>query len=140
MMNVTQLSAKYFRWMVRTACYSYIIYRLVCMGMRMCGFDELASKVSGLIEVPMEIATVFVFVTGLLFMLLWRLIARTSPESLTTFYNASSGLRMLLALAVITTYYFVCGQEAITPMALVFMAMYFLQLIVHSAFFTKYLK
>lgn len=140
MMDVAKLSGTYMRWMIRLGCFPYIIYWIACMAIKSFWNEDLAAQIKETADIPMAIACLFVIVTGFLFMLLWRMIAKNSPESLTTFYNASSGLRMLLALGVITTYYFVFGQEAITPMAIVFMVMYFLQLIVHSAFFTKYLK
>lgn len=140
MMDVRTLSARYFRWMLRTACYSYIFYNIITIGLNLIGKDILAYNLYKLIGIPMVISCLFIIVTALLFVLLWKLIAKHSPESITTFFNASSGLRMLLALAVITCYYFVYGQEKITPMALTFIAMYFLQLIVHTTFFTKYLK
>lgn len=140
MMDIKTLSGKYLRWMLRLACYSYIIYKVACVGMRICGYDDLAGTLNALLEAPMIISEIFVILTALLFVMLWRIIARKSPESLTVFYNASSGLRMLLALAVISVYYMICGSEMITPFALTFMVVYFLQLIVHSVFFTKYLK
>lgn len=139
MMDVKELSKKYLGWMLRLAFYTYIISRIVIMSIGAAGYLELHEKAMS-IFIPLVISVLFVALTSLLFAWLWRVIAKNSPESLTTFYNASSGLRMLLALAVLTAYYLIEGQEMMMPMALTFMTMYFLQLIVHSFFFTKYLK
>lgn len=140
-MRVGQLAAKYFRWMVRAACFAFIVYWIVERTLlNLLDNIEVATWMHETLYIPVIISVLFVVVSSLLFALLWKTIARTSPDSLTTFYSASSGLRMLLALAVITAYYFIAGKENILPMALTFMAFYFLQLAIHTTFFTKYLK
>lgn len=67
----------------------------------------------------------------------WRTIVKRSPDSLTTFYTAVSGFRMLLALATMFVYYLIEGRAAMLPFFLVFMTFYFANLIHHSAFFAR---
>ena len=62
---------------------------------------------------------------------IWRLVATNHPDSLTTFFTALSGFRMLLA------YYLIAGRDAMLPFFLVFMVFYVLLLIHHSVFFAK---
>ena len=68
---------------------------------------------------------------------IWRLVATNHPDSLTTFFTALSGFRMLLALATMFVYYLIAGREAMLPFFLVFMVFYVLLLIHHSIFFAK---
>ena len=68
---------------------------------------------------------------------IWRMVATKHPDSLTTFFTALSGFRMLLALATMFGYYLIAGREAMLPFFLVFMAFYVLLLIHHSIFFAK---
>ena len=69
--------------------------------------------------------------------IIWRMVAIKHPDSLTTFFTALSGFRMLLALATMFVYYLIAGREAMLPFFLVFMAFYVLILIHHSIFFAK---
>lgn len=86
--------------------------------------------------VPVTVASSFSFVVGIVEGLVWRLVAKKSPDSLTTFFTAVSGFRMLLALATIFTYYLVCGNAKILEFCLIFMAFYLVFLIHHSVFFS----
>lgn len=69
--------------------------------------------------------------------LIWRQVATKHPDSLTTFFTALSGFRLLLALATMFVYYLIAGRDAMLPFFLVFMAFYVLLLIHHSIFFAK---
>lgn len=69
--------------------------------------------------------------------LVWRRVAKQSPESLPTFFTAVSGFRMLLALAVMFVYYLVAGRDKMLPFFLVFMVFYLVSLAHHSIFFAR---
>lgn len=66
----------------------------------------------------------------------WRHVASTSPDSLPTFFMGVSGVRLMLALAVMFVYYLVVGRDAMLPFFLVFAVFYIAQLIHHSYFFS----
>ena len=67
----------------------------------------------------------------------WRRVAKKSPDSLTTFYTAVSGFRMLLALATMFVCYIIVGRDAIMPYILVLLVFYFAMLAHHSIFFSR---
>ena len=67
----------------------------------------------------------------------WRRVAKKSPDSLTTFYTAVSGFRMLLALATMLVCYIIVGRDAIMPYILVLLVFYFAMLAHHSIFFSR---
>ena len=69
--------------------------------------------------------------------LVWRRVAKYSPDSLPTFFTAVSGFRMLLALAVMFVYYLVYGRSAMLLFFVVFIVFYFVSLAHHSIFFAK---
>lgn len=70
----------------------------------------------------------------------WNYFATKQPESLPTFYTASTGMRLLGALAILFIIYLRVGRDAMLPYFLVFMAFYFLLLTLHSSFFKKMTK
>ena len=86
---------------------------------------------------PLVVSTAFCLVVSNVIGLLWRRIAKNSPDNLPTFFTATSGFRMLLALAVMFVYYLVVGRDAMLTFVLVFMVFYFASLIHHSAFFAR---
>ena len=66
----------------------------------------------------------------------WRRVVSTSPDSLPTFFMGVSGVRLMLALAVMFVYYLVVGRDAMLPFFFVFAVFYIAQLIHHSYFFS----
>lgn len=69
--------------------------------------------------------------------LVWRRVAKRSPESLPTFFTAVSGFRLLLALAVMFVYYLTDTSDSMIRFFLVFMAFYLFSLVHHSIFFAR---
>jgi hypothetical protein len=69
--------------------------------------------------------------------LIWRYVAKHSPDSLPTFFTAVSGFRLLLALAVMFVYYLAGGQNSMLRFFLVFMVFYFASLAHHTIFFAR---
>ena len=67
----------------------------------------------------------------------WRRVAKKSPDSLTTFYTAVSGFRMLFALATMLVCYIIVGRDGIMPYILVLLVFYFAMLAHHSIFFSR---
>ena len=86
---------------------------------------------------PIIIGTCFTVVVFVTIGLGWRRVAKSSPESLPTFFTAVSGFRMLLALAVMFVYYLVAGRDMMLPFFLVFMVFYLVSLSHHSIFFAR---
>ena len=68
--------------------------------------------------------------------LIWRYVAKHSPDSLPTFFTAVSGFRLLLALAVMFVYYAI-DKDSMLRFFLVFMAFYVVALAHHSIFFAR---
>lgn len=85
---------------------------------------------------PLSVSTVFFFVIGIAEGLIWKRVAKNSPDSLPTFYTAVSGFRMLLALFTLFICYLVVGRDAMLEYCIVFMIYYFVLLIHHSVFFS----
>jgi hypothetical protein len=68
--------------------------------------------------------------------LVWRYIAKNSPDNLPTFFTAVSGFRLLLALAVMFVYYLL-NKETMLSFFIVFMVFYVASLAHHSFFFAR---
>ncbi len=82
------------------------------------------------------VSVTFSFLVGMAEGLVWRMVAKKSPDGLTTFFTAVSGFRMLLAIALIFIFYFIYGREEMLSFCLVFIAFYLVFLIHHSVFFS----
>lgn len=82
------------------------------------------------------VSATFSFLVGMAEGLVWRMVAKKSPDGLTTFFTAVSGFRMLLAIALIFIFHFIYGREEMLSFCLVFIAFYLVFLIHHSVFFS----
>ena len=125
-MDINKLSICYLRQELYLAIGLFLIALLV---MRVWFLDDLLT--------PTIIATVFTLVVSAAIGMIWRRIAKSSPESLPTFFTAVSGFRMLLALAVMFIYYLVFGRSAMLLFIVVFLVYYFVSLAHHSIFFAR---
>lgn len=125
-MNIDQLCMKYLRQELFLAVGLFLIALLV---MRVWFIDGLL--------VPAIVAVIFTLVVSGVIGMVWRRVAKHSPESLPTFFTAVSGFRMLLALAVMFIYYLACGRSAMLLFFVVFMVFYFVSLAHHSIFFAR---
>ena len=86
---------------------------------------------------PAIISAVFALVMCWTIGLIWRRVAKRSPESLPTFFTAVSGFRLLLALAVMFVYYLVDTHDSMLRFFLVFIAFYIVSLVHHTIFFAR---
>ena len=125
-MDINKLSISYLRQELYLAIGLFLIALLV---MRVWFIDGLLT--------PAIIAMVFTLVVSATIGMVWRRVAKRSPESLPTFFTAVSGFRMLLALAVMFVYYLVFGRSAMLLFFVVFMVFYFVSLAHHSIFFAR---
>ena len=119
-------------------CGRYIVWSMVYIFILTIGsfiFEKLG-LFSGLMY-PMAVSAVFSIVVESADALIWRRVATKSPDSLTTFYTAVSGFRMLLALATMLVCYIIVGRDAIMPYILVLLVFYFAMLAHHSIFFSR---
>ena len=125
-MDINKLSVSYLRQELYLSVGLFLIALLV---MRVWFVDGLLT--------PAIIATVFTLVVSTVIALVWRRVAKRSPESLPTFFTAVSGFRLLLALAVMFIYYLVFGRSAMLLFFVVFIVFYFVSLAHHSIFFAR---
>ena len=119
-------------------CGRYIVWSMVYIFILTIGsfiFEKLG-LFSGLMY-PLAVSAVFSIVVESADALVWRKVAKKSPDSLTTFYTAVSGFRMLLALATMLVCYIIVGRDAIMPYILVLLVFYFAMLAHHSIFFSR---
>ena len=126
MSNIDKLCRSYIAWSI------LLTVVLVMLGI-------LAGKcgvMTGL-AAPMTVGAVFSIVVEMADALVWRRVARKSPDSLTTFYSAVSGFRMLLALVTMLVCYVVVGRDAVMPYIVVMLVLYFVMLAHHSTFFSR---
>ena len=86
---------------------------------------------------PAYVSIAFTLVVYLTIGLVWRRVAKNSPESLPTFFTAVSGFRLLLALAVMFVYYLLDKGDTMLQFFLVFMAFYIVSLAHHTLFFAR---
>ena len=126
MADIDKLCGRYIVWSM-----VYII--ILTIG---CFIIEKLGLFSGLMY-PMAVSAVFSIVVESADALVWRKVAKKSPDSLTTFYTAVSGFRMLLALATMLVCYIIVGRDAIMPYILVLLVFYFAMLAHHSIFFSR---
>ena len=85
---------------------------------------------------PAIISVAFTLLMCFTIGLVWRYIAKNSPDSLPTFFTAVSGFRLLLALAVMFVYYLL-NKETMLNFFLVFMVFYVASLEHHTIFFAR---
>ena len=86
---------------------------------------------------PTWVSTGFSLVFLIGFALLWRWIASSKKESLTTLYSVMSGFRMILALFTLFICYLVVGRDAMASYVIIFMIFYLVMVGFHSIFFAR---
>ncbi len=87
--------------------------------------------------IPLVIGTAFSLVFEVVDALVWRKVAKSSPESLPTFFTAVSGFRMLAALAVMFVYYFT-AEDSMRVFLIVFAVFYAVTMAHHTLFFSRW--
>ena len=126
MADIDKLCSKYIVW-------SMIIVVLLTVAAFLVEKTGLASA----LMYPVAVSAVFSIVVESADALVWRRVAKKSPDSLTTFYTAVSGFRMLLALATMFVCYIIVGRDAVAPYIVVMLVYYFVLLAHHSIFFSR---
>ena len=126
MADIDKLCGRYIAWSV---C---LIILLSFLGL----FVGLFLQIDGMTSY-LAVAAGFSLVVEVADAKVWRRVAKKSPDSLTTFYTAVSGFRMLLALATMFVCYIIVGRDAIMPYILVLLVFYFAMLAHHSIFFSR---
>lgn len=86
---------------------------------------------------PAIVGGSFTFTVAVVFAFLWKWMATKHQDSLTAFYTATSGFRMLLALATLFVCYLFVGRDAMASYVLVFMVFYLVQTGFHSIYFAR---
>ena len=125
-MNIDKLCMSYLR---QELCLAVGLFLITLLVMQVWFVDGLL--------IPAIVSVLFTLVVSAAIGLIWRRVAKHSPESLPTFFTAVSGFRMLLALAAMFVYYLVFGRSAMLLFFVVFMVFYFVSLIHHSIFFAR---
>ena len=125
-MNIDKLCMSYLR---QELCLAVGLFLITLLVMQVWFVDGLL--------IPAIVSVLFTLVVSGAIGLIWRRVAKRSPESLPTFFTAVSGFRMLLALAAMFVYYLVFGRSAMLLFFVVFMVFYFVSLAHHSIFFAR---
>ncbi len=86
---------------------------------------------------PIIVSVVFTLVVSTAIFYVWQYLSKNHPEDLPMFFTATSGFRLLLALATMFVYYLIVGKESIMVFFIVFMIFYFASLIHHALFFAR---
>lgn len=123
--NIEKLSIAYMRYGVMVA----VALALVGLMVMQIWFLDLLT--------PIIVSVAFSLVTCVAIAQIWKRVAQNSPDSLSTFFTAVSGFRLLLALAVMFVYYLVDNQDSMLRFFMVFVVFYFGMLIHHSIFFAR---
>ena len=126
MADIDKLSGRYIAWSV------FLIILLTLLGLLVGVFFQIDGMTAYL-----AVGAGFSIVVESADALVWRRVAKKSPDSLTTFYSAVSGFRMLLALATMFVCYLVVGRDAVAPYIVVLLVYYFVLLAHHSIFFSR---
>ena len=126
MADIDKLCGRYIAWSV---C---LIILLSFLGL----FVGLFLQIDGMTSY-LAVAAGFSLVVEVADAKVWRRVAKKSPDSLTTFYTAVSGFRMLLALATMFVCYIIVGRDAVAPYIVVLLVFYFAMLAHHSIFFSR---
>ena len=124
--DINQLCVRYIAW---SLCLVIVLSALACFVARVFEINEMTG--------PIIVSILFSVVVECSDVLIWRKVAKTSPNSLTTFYSAVSGFRMLLALATMMVCYFVVGRGAVMPYVITLLVYYSVLLAHHAIFFSR---
>ena len=119
-------------------CGRYIVWSMIIVVLlTVAAFLVEKTGLASALMYPVAVSAVFSIVVESADALVWRRVAKKSPESLTTFYTAVSGFRMLLALATMFVCYIIVGRDAVAPYIVVMLVYYFVLLAHHSIFFSR---
>ena len=86
---------------------------------------------------PLIISVVFSLTVENVGIMIWKGMAKRSPESLPIFFMGVSGFRMLLGIVVMFIYYLVADSRTMLVFFCVFAAFYVTLLVHHTTFFAR---
>lgn len=92
------------------------------------------------VEIPSSVGCLFTMFFYVIDGCVWFWVALRHKAYMASFFTGTSGVRFLLALAVLAIYYLAVDAASMTTFLLVFMAYYLLLLIHHSIFFSRVTK
>ena len=110
---------------------------LLITGLMLIAFIVMNVWLLDRILTPLIVSVIFSVLVENIDILIWKRVARRSPESLPTFFMGVSGFRMLLGVIVIFIYYLVADQETMLSFFVVFVIFYVTLLIHHTLFFVR---
>lgn len=107
------------------------MFLLSLLYIQLCGDREV-------MIVPLVVTVVFQLVCCLVYGLLWKRIAVSSPETLPTLYMSASGLRILAGAITVLLFCFLAGDKAsIRFFIIIFLIYYFIILIYDTVYFVS---
>ena len=119
-------------------CSKYIVWSMIIVVLlTVAAFLVEKTGLAAALMYPVAVSAVFSIVVESADALVWRRVAKKSPDSLPTVYTAVSGFRMLLALATMFVCYIIVGRDAVAPYIVVMLVYYFVLLAHHSIFFSR---
>lgn len=86
---------------------------------------------------PMVVSSVFMWISGVIIILVWKHLATNNKEALPIFFTAVSGFKMLAALITLFVCYLAIGAENIRWFVIVFIIYYIAFLAHHAIYFAK---
>lgn len=86
---------------------------------------------------PMVISSLFMWIAGIIIILVWKHYETKNPESLPMFFMAVSGFKMLAAIGTLFLCYLAIGGESIRWIVILFVIYYVIFLAHHAIFFAK---
>lgn len=115
------------------------VAQLLGMAIVLCLIAEtlMSFKIVGDIMAPLTVSCIFMLTVGSVIAFIWKKVAISSPDSLTTFFTAVSGFRMLLALMTLLGCYIAVGRDNMDAYVIVFLLFYLASLAHHSIFFAR---
>ncbi len=110
---------------------------LLIVGLSLIAFIVMKVWYLNEILTPLIISVVFSLTVENVGIMIWKGVAKRSPESLPTFFMGVSGFRMLLGIVVMFIYYLVADSRTMLVFFCVFAAFYVTLLVHHTTFFAR---
>ena len=114
-------------FVIRGLCYVVLLLAIAI------GIVILSDR--GWVMTPAIVSALYAMVLIVAEGVVWVKVASRSLDSLTTFYTAVSGFRMLITLGVMLGYFVACGRDQMLGFLLVLAPFYVVMLVHHSIFF-----
>ncbi len=112
-----------------------VLIAIVCLSR--CGMALMKLSYSLDVGLPMIVGFVFGVVETIVVTMLWLRTATLHLDSMPTFHSATSGFRVLAALAVLGVVFLVVGRQGIRPYFVWMAIFYVVLLVLHTVFFAR---